>query len=279
MTRLGKIQAEFARALQEKTPLSEGSPGFVFAEREIRGDTRLGSPFAHVEVYREQFGLRHRGSLAEDFPALGALLGADAFDALLADYLAAHPPAHYSLLYAGNKLSEFLGRTLGAAALEAELAAFEYALVALAEVADAPPLSLDAVSAVPDDAWPAVALVFQPALTLLSFAHPVHRVRMDADQGKPTSRPQAADTWIAIARAAFGVPTYLELDKRAFFLLTELLRGLSIGDATRKAATKLGIEVSLLEEPLPAWFQNWIAWGWVSRLELPTGGPVAAAQQ
>lgn len=274
MKRLREMQSEMARAIQSPTSLVTPPPDpSSFAEREVRPSARVGSGSAHLDIYREQFGLRHRASLTEDFPALRAHVGRAgeaAWDALLTDYLAAYPPSHVSLLYAGHALGDFLGRDTSPfpTYFEADLANFEYALVAMSELADAPPLAMEAVSAVPEDAWPAVRLVFQPALSLMSFAFPVHRARMAIDQGGSLDVGTLSErqTWLALARDAKGTPTYVEMDRSAFFLLRELTEGAPLGAASAIAATKLGVEMSALEADLPGWFQNWIAWGWVSSL-------------
>lgn len=274
MTRLRELQEGMAAAITAPTPLATGE-GSTFAEREIRASARIGSGSVHLDIYREQFGLRHRASLAEDFPALRAHLGPEAWDALLTDYLAAHPPAHYTLLYAGHKLSEFLGRDESGfvSYFEADLASFEYALVAMSELADAAPLSMDAVAAVPEEAWPSVRLVFQPAFSLHGFAYPVHRARMQHDQQGQVTLPEDAQTFLAVARGPGATATYAELPKEAFYLLRELAAGKALGTATAEAAKALGVELSVLEASLPGWFQNWIAWGWVCDLVV-----VASAQ-
>lgn len=262
MSKLATIQRQFAEALLSKRPLEPGTPGAMFAEAEVKTSGALGGGTAHVEVYREQFGLRHRASLTDDFPALRAHVAADegeqAFDALLADYLAQHPPAHYTLLYAGHALAAFMEERTPSSpahgAFRRDLARFEYALVALAELADAPPLSMEVVSAVPEEAWPGVRLVFHPTLTLLDLSYPVHLYRGAVERGERPSTPEPAPTYLAVARTQAGVPTYLPLDPDAYVLLGALLN-----DRPLRVAG---------EEPrLAEWFQNWIAWGWVTDLK------------
>ena len=256
MSALAEIQRRFAEALCSKGPLKPGSPGALFAEAEVRASARIGSAVAHVEVYREQFGLRHRGSLIEDFPALLAHLGKGAFEVLLSDYLEQHPPSHYTLLYAGHALASFLEEHQAEhehGAFRAELARFEYALVALAELADAPALSMEEVAAVPEEAWPGVRLAFHPTFTLLELTYPVHLFRGAVERGEVAAVPFAALTHLALARTQAGVPTYLQLDADAYALLRKLLDAQPLGVAGD-------------DERLPAWFQNWISWGWVSGL-------------
>lgn len=254
MSRLSQIQRGLGQALRSSLPVAEDAASRSFAEAEVRKGA-VGPGPAHLEIYREQFGLRHVGSLLEDFPAVRAILGTEATKKLFADYLVRHPPAHYSLLYAGHAFSTFLAASSegSARAFLSDLAAFEYALVSITECADAPPLSMDAVAAVPEDAWPRLGLALHPAFRLMAFAFPVHEVRRSVDLGQQVhadhSEPEGAHTYVAICRDPRGTPTYLGLQRPQYEALEALVAGKPLGAIT--------------DEQLPAWFQEWIAWGWV----------------
>lgn len=259
MSRLAMLQAALGRALRSKAPIADEPAHRAFAKTEVRSGI-LGAGDAHLEVYREQFGLRHVGSLLEDFPAVTAMLGEESMKALLADYLEAHPPTHYSLLYAGHALGDFLAaREAGPATyFLADLAAFEYALVATSECADAEALSMEAVAAVPEEAWPTIGLVFHPTFRLHAFAFPVHEIRRAVDLGKPPSpghEPAEAQTYLALARDAHRAPTYLAIDPDQFAALEALVGGAPLGQ--------------IQDERLAGWFEQWIAWTWVVGLRRP----------
>jgi hypothetical protein len=57
----------------------------------VTGNDRL-SPAEQVDIYRRQFWLRHEDCLAEDFPALRAILGEPLWEAFVRDYLTEIPP-------------------------------------------------------------------------------------------------------------------------------------------------------------------------------------------
>src|SRR3954464_13488659 len=77
-----------------------------FAETHLAGSARL-SPVEQLEIYREQFYLRHTASLVEDFPGVGGILGQADWDRLVWDFLATNAPASYDLAELGAGLAEF----------------------------------------------------------------------------------------------------------------------------------------------------------------------------
>lgn len=266
MSRLSQLQEGVGKALRSASPVAEDAASRSFAEAEVRKGG-VGPAAAHLEIYREQFGLRHVGSLLDDFPAVRAVLGTDPTKKLLADYLVNHPPAHYSLLYAGHAFADFLAaRPEGPPTyFLADLAAFEYALVSITECADASPLSMDVVAAVPEDAWPSVGLAFHPAFRLMAFAYPVHDVRRSVDLDQPVcSEPEEVQTYVALCRDVRGATTYLGIGKPQYDALEALMAGKPLG--------------VIADEQLPTWFQEWIAWGWVvGVVGVPGAGAVAGA--
>ena len=77
------------------------------AESFIAPNSRL-SAFERLEIYNRQYWFRVLGALAEDFPALRAVVGGSAFEALSIAYLTAHPSRSFSLRNLGLMLAEWL---------------------------------------------------------------------------------------------------------------------------------------------------------------------------
>ncbi|MCA9676141.1 MAG: putative DNA-binding domain-containing protein, partial [Myxococcales bacterium] len=114
------------------------SPVDAVAHTHVTPSATLTAP-ARLALYQRQYWYRLLDSLAEDFPALRALLGGPAFAALMEAYLEATPPRSYTLAHLGAGLASFIGDRRHGGDLTihaAELARLEYALMAAFEAAD-----------------------------------------------------------------------------------------------------------------------------------------------
>jgi Putative DNA-binding domain len=175
----------------------------------LQGDERA-SAEARLSVYANAYLTRIRDVLREDYPALAASLGPDAFHDLVVAYLIAFPPTRPSLRDAGARVAEFLAADTGEAAFfrarwpyARDLAAFEWALVDAFDAPDAPALSREALSGLAPEAWEHLALRLHPAAALLELAWPVQRLR------------EAVDARAALSAAALvPEPTHLCVSRR-----------------------------------------------------------------
>ena len=135
---------------------------------------------------------------------------------------------------------------------------------------DAPVLDLPTITAVPEDAWPSARLVLQPSVQRLALRHPAHEVRIAVRSGEPLAatgmtRPAPSPTYVVVFRG----PTRLQciaLEADAYALLDELAHGTALGDACERIATASGASSDSFEEKVSAWFQEWTALGWLSRV-------------
>jgi hypothetical protein len=166
----------------------------------LRADAK-GSAVDRLEIYANAYFYRIHDVLADDFPALRACLGHDAFHDLITAYLRENPPRHPSLRHAGDRLPGFASSAPRAAFFRrrcpwaGDLAAFEWALVEAFDAADAAELSRSELAAVPPENWEDLRFAFQPALQVLSLDWPVHRARSqwEEQQSVPDSlEPEAA---------------------------------------------------------------------------------------
>ena len=95
---LEQLQREMAAAImrpltadeemQPKAP--DGRAMSAVAESFIAPNSRL-TAFERLEIYNRQYWFRVLDALAEDFPALRAVVGGRAFEKLSIQYLTAHP--------------------------------------------------------------------------------------------------------------------------------------------------------------------------------------------
>lgn len=261
---LRDLQKMFAEALVVPESIAKEPAWSARGERELTGSARL-SPIEQLDVYREQFWLRHVHCIEEDFPVLHGLVGKDAFETIVADYLAAHPPKHFQLRHLGNRLSDFLATR--ADALLADVARVEWAYVDAFDAADAPPLDPDAVAAISEDEWPAARLDLHPSLQLLRLAHPAHRMRAAwwADkERRPIERVERAPAQVVVYRKQFLLYAE-EMEAPAFDLLERLARDEPLGAAGDAVAESSGADV---EAHIGEWFTRWAGLGSISRVRV-----------
>lgn len=259
---LRDVQAMFAEALVRSEPLPTSAEWAERGEGAFTGSARL-SPIEQLDVYREQFWLRHVHCLEEDFPVVRALLGAEEFEALVVAYVAAHPPTHFQLRHFGDSFATFLaGRD---DALLADLARLEWAFVDAFDASDTPPLDPATVAAVSDDAWPGARLDLDPSLQRLRLSFPVHEMRAAwwADkERRPIERVAARPSWVAVYRHERLLYTET-LEPLALDLLDRLARGETLGAA--------GNALGAVEENVGAWFTRWAGLGSIRGVHVERG--------
>jgi hypothetical protein len=266
---LPEAQAFFAHAIRQPVPV-EAQPGAALVTpRLIAGNARL-TPTEQLEIYREQFWLRHVDALEDDFATIVHLLGHDGFHALAERYLDAHPPLAFSLRDLGADVATFVATASPYAAdpLIADCARIEWAFVEAFDAADANPVSAEAIAAIAEDAWPLARLTFHPALQLVALAHPAHDYRAAIKRGEdPIPRPAATPVHVAVYRGPETLQ-YVEVEPLAFDLLERLVRGERLGDACEQVAASVadGKGEELLEAKVGGWFQFWAASGWVTAI-------------
>src|SRR5580704_14330133 len=66
------------------------------------------SSFHRLEIYNRQYWFRVIGAVAEDFPALSAVLGEKIFDRIVLAYLQENPSMSFTLRNLGAKLPQWL---------------------------------------------------------------------------------------------------------------------------------------------------------------------------
>ncbi len=127
---------------------------------------------ARLGVYEHACRARLTAALAQNYPALAAVLGAEALGALARDYAAFAPPSRPSIRWFGDRLADFLSLRAppDAGRGPADLARFEWALGLAFDAADAAPLDKTALEALPPAAWPGLVLRFHPSLQRLGTA-------------------------------------------------------------------------------------------------------------
>jgi hypothetical protein len=269
---LDEIQSLFGRAIQDRTPVTEQAvaalvPGFA------TGSDRL-SPVAQLDIYREQFWLRHVDALEEDFATIAHLLGHDEFHRLAERYLEAHPPSAFSLRDLGTHLPGFVGRASPYARdpFIADCARLEWAFVEAFDAGDAPQVDSSRITSVPEDAWPRAIVSFHPSVHLVPLSYPAHEYRAAVRAKESPARPVPRDVHVVIYRGG-EMLQYIEIPALASALLARLSGGEPLGLACEAVAITAPGGEAEIEGEIGGWFQLWAAAGWIVGLDLPGSAP------
>src|SRR5271168_2010186 len=128
---------------QMQTTTDDGRSTATIAQGYIKPSDRLSS-FDRLEIYNRQYWFRVIAAVAEDFPALNAVLGQERFDAFVLAYLRENPSTSFSLRNLGARLPGWLASYPKLAgpqhALAVDVAQLEWAYIEAFDGASLPPL-------------------------------------------------------------------------------------------------------------------------------------------
>jgi hypothetical protein len=270
MSDLSELQRWVVEHLQSPRALPRNARITVEAADRLTGNARL-TPVEQLEVYREQFWLRHTSSLVEDFPGVGGILGQTDWERLVESYLLAHTPQSWTLRELGRHFPEHVASvdSLPHHALCTDMARLEWAFIELFDAAECAPLDLGKLASLPPNTLETGQLVLAPALRLLSVGFPVADLRMRL----LAQRAGASEPAVAIPEPeAQSLVLYRGEDRRlyhrpvtpeAFALLGALGRGLSLVAACEHTLETCPEHAERLQQNVSAWFQEWAQRGWL----------------
>jgi hypothetical protein len=221
-----------------------------------------------LDVYREQFWLRHLPNLRDDYPTMVWAVGPEAFEKLSIEYLRAFPPRTWDLQRLGAEMPAYAASYAPCQAdpLARDAARLDWAFMEAYGAPDAPPFDPRVVVAAPEDAWPSARVGLHPSVRSLALAYPLHDVRAALKEGKAPERPCSQPSQIIVWRDALCSVRACAVDPLAFALLNQLEAGTKLGEACEKVARcESGPgDTATMGERVAAWFQEWTAAGWVS---------------
>jgi hypothetical protein len=236
------------------------------AESLIVPSARGMTPPERLEVYREQFWLRHLANLDEDFPTLTWVVGGrEAFRALTTGYLRACPPRTWDLQRLGADLPGYIARDprWGSDPLARDAARLDWAFMEAFDAPDSPPFDARILASTPEDAWPSARIDLHASLRLLPLGHPVHDLRLALQRGAEVERPVVEATHVVVYRDPACFLRTMKIAPLAFELLETLRSGTPLGEACEAAAGASQSDPSEIGERLGGWFQQWTAEGWI----------------
>jgi len=245
------------------------------------------SAFERLEIYNRQYWFRVMAALAEDFPALKAVLGETRFEALARHYLASHPSRSFTLRNLGSSLPAWLAEHREFAGDRAELALdvarMEWAYIESFDLAELAPISMDETAALDTE----YCLTLQPHLRLLKLRYPVDDLVLSVHQGlrrKAASNRSGEETpsssdekiqdlhpceiWLAVHRHNLSV-YYKQLGREEYEMLTNLATGNSLGTALEAAFRHVELNSDQQSAQVGAWFSSWTELGWICSAQQP----------
>lgn len=263
---LSQLQRQLVGFLRQRGNLPDDAPACAWASSALTGNSRL-TPVEQLEIYREQFWLRHTSSLVEDFPGLGGILGQHAWERLVEDYLEAHPPEHFSLRDLGARLPAFVAaqQWLERRQLCHDMARLEWAMIECFDAGDAAPLDPEALRAIPGDAWERARLVLHPAIRLLRVEFPVAELRRalrERAEGVGVPYPEAKPENLVIYRRGRDL-AHLAIAPEAFTLLEAFHSGASLIEAVERVVSSGHLGERELAPWLTQVLRDWASAGWV----------------
>ncbi|MEO3428254.1 DNA-binding domain-containing protein [Pelagibius sp. CAU 1746] len=233
MQRLADLQADFAAALRDPAlPVPAGVRQAARREQVKRPQSR------RFDVYRNNMMVSLIEALEATFPAVKRLVGADFFKAAAKVYIRQAPPRSPVLLLYGETFGDFLDGFEPAAGVPylGDVARLEWARVAAYHAADAEPLPIERLAAVPQGLLTETRFTLHPSLRLVSSKYPAASLwaaTSGADPEAEVDMKRGEDA--AVLRPMLAVDLRL-LPPGGHTFMAALAAGRSLGDAADHAA-------------------------------------------
>ncbi len=244
------------------------------ARSHFAGNDRV-TPEEQIEIYREQFWLRHTSSLLEDFPGLSGILGQTDWERLVESYLKAHVPQSYTLRDLGDALPEFVEHAtwLPHHRLCADMAQLEWAYIEAFDAPEVTPLTAEKIASIPDEAWETAQMVLDPSLHFLEQTYPVadlrRALRRAEDSGDSVPIPEPAPVCLVVYRHEHRLWDKA-IGRTSFRLLRALAGGLPLVEACTLVVQEDPRAESVIGEHLGSWFLHWGKAGFITDVITPT---------
>jgi hypothetical protein len=195
---------------------------------------------ARIAIYRKNVLGNYRQALSATYPVVRRLVGGPLFDAAIEAFVRAHPSRQGDINRYGGELGRFLAAYPPARRLAylPDVARVEWAVDQANIAAEAPPLDLTALAAVPVEAVGELRFNLHPSAHIVASPYPVFRIwrvnqpgytgddRVDLSEGGDVLLVRRGPDGVTIERLAAG--------ERAF--LAALARNDRLEDAEKRAA-------------------------------------------
>ena len=288
---LAELQREMAAAVmmpltsdEEMRPTAgDGRAMTEVAASFIAPNSRL-SAFERLEIYNRQYWFRVLHALAEDFPALRAVVGASRFEALSVAYLTAYPSRSFTLRNLGSKLVDWLTAnpewTGRRHALAIDVARVEWGFVEAFDNAERTPLTLDQIATLDGGS----RLALQPHVRLLALGYPADDIALALHQKEKRQTSEAGvkheeeaparlprlrrrPTWVVAHRVDFNV-YYRRLEREEYLTLVAIRDGRTLAEALDAGFAGSRIAEGRRPQRVREWFGMWAELGWICAPDL-----------
>ncbi|MFA6468756.1 MAG: DNA-binding domain-containing protein [Bacteroidota bacterium] len=227
------------------------------------------SPVERIAIYRRMFFLRMTESMAIDFPGVKTFLGEDVFNRLIAEeYVRKYPSQSYTLNHLGRHFPLFIYESsLPNREFLFDLSRLELSITNTLAAEELPLLTAQQIASVPQGQWGNAILKPIAALELLEFKYDVCAY-LDAVMDERTPDPPAMiNSFTVVYRRDFRV-FWEELSLRQYVLLDALVSQKPFSEALAILAGRFPEAEATLQKELFNWFNDWIASGYFSAVEL-----------
>lgn len=205
-------------------------------------------PAARYAVYRNNVVISLIDALADTFPVVQQLVGADFFHAMAREYARRHPPTSSVMALYGQGFPDFIADFEPAASLPylADVARLEWAYVCAFHAADADDLPAQALAELlsQPERLAVTRLVFVPAVQLIRSHHAVVSIwrAHQLDEDWSSVDPAQAESALVV-RPELTVQV-IPLSESAADFLYELMAGRSLGAAYERCACNGTLDVA-----------------------------------
>ncbi len=223
-------------------------------------------------VYQHAYMARLIGALRDNFGVLPQVMGDEAFDALAAEYVTAHPSRHASIRWFGDQLPAFMqeNEALVPHAALVDLARMEWGLRGAFDAADAVAIDASALAAVAPEQWAGLRFTLLPSVQLLAMQWAVEPVwkamqSVEAGSGEEPELPEPQEHDHALLVWRQGLENrWRSIDPTHAALLRAVIRGCTFGELCEMAAEHAGAEQAAAVAV--GALQVWLADGLLSRV-------------
>lgn len=285
---LAALQREMAAAVMQPLTADDGMRPAApdgrsmpdVAASFIAPNSRL-TAFERLEIYNRQYWFRVLGALAEDFPALRAVIGGHRFEALSIAYLTEHPSRSFTLRNLGSQLPAWLaghpehaGRRYR---LALDVARIEWAFVEAFDSAECVPLTQEQIAGLDGDS----RLALQPHLQLMALGYPADDLVLELHQREKRQTSEAGVAHDELSSAAIAVPGlrprrtwlaahrvdlsvyYRRIEREEFQMLTAIRARAPLGQAIEAGFAGSRIPERQRGQHVRDWFACWAELGWI----------------
>jgi len=267
---LRAVQHFIASQLGKVQGLPKSAEASAGAAHWLTGNDRL-SPVEQLEIYRQQFWLRHTNSLVEDYPGVSGILGQQQWEALVESYLTSFPPNSWTLRNLGDRFARHIAERPETPhqQLCTDMARLEWLYTELFDAPEPNRLDPNRLRAIGDDEWEHARLTLSPALRLLQTSFPVAPLRRRLRQAasgeldQAIGIPEASPQHLVLFRSTDRTLRYDDLDPSAFALLQALQGGWALLEACESAAEQVPGSEERIASRVGDWFATWGSRGWI----------------